>query len=91
MVPCWYAYFVCFVRGVNMPKKTESVNFRADPDLCARLDSQRGALSRSAFVREIVNSGLRLRSGALKPWIGECSAGDRLRFNGAARGDRPGL
>ena len=77
--------------GVNVQKKTETVGFRADPALCADLDRARGVLTRSAFVREIVESGLRLRQCALKPWIGKGAGGNPLGSGDAVSVDRSSL
>ena len=74
--------------GVNVAKKTETVGFRADAGMCADLDRERGALTRSAFVREIVESGLRLRQCALKPWVGKGSSGRSLGKGNAVGVDR---
>ena len=83
-----FTLFTMF-HGVNVPKKTETVGFRADLRLCDELDRARGVLTRSAFVREIVESGLRLRQCAPKPWIGKGASRQAARQNGAVGGDRP--
>ena len=70
-------------------KKREIIAFRADTGFCADLDRARGSRSRSAFVREIVTAGIRLREGALEPWIGKGASRQAARQDGAVGGDRP--
>ena len=72
-------------------KKREIIAFRADTGFCDDLDRARGSRSRSAFVREIVTAGMRLREGSLEPWIGKGGRRDPLLPGGAVGGDRAGL
>ena len=76
--------------GVRMgKKKTETISLRADLEFCGDLDEARGSRTRSAFLRELAESGLRLRALSLKPrvWVG--ARRDLPRNVSAVLPDRP--
>jgi len=85
-------FTLCYIANTRgRLKKRETIAFRADTGFCDELDRARGVLTRSAFVREIVESGLRLRQCALKPWIGKGSGGNPLGSGDAVSVDRSSL
>mgnify|MGYP003147120464 CR=1 FL=1 len=70
-------------------KKTETISLRADLEFCGDLDKARGSRTRSAFLRELAESGLRLRALSLKPRIWKGARRDLPRNVGTVLPDRP--
>ena len=72
-------------------KKIERITFAASAEFCEELDEARGDHTRAAVCRGMLESGIRLRRGALKSWVGEGSARAVLRDHGSVGVDRSEL